>query len=153
MPIRPTRSHAAAALVGAMLVLGSPLARAADLDLEISGVTATSADKPSQVQVAAYASAEGWLKKSVATARVATTEARDGVIKLRLKGLPEGPVAIAIYQDLNGNGKLDSSVIGIPIEPYAFSRQAQGNFGPPTFDQAALPAGTTRHAIRLPSQP
>ncbi|WP_431256656.1 DUF2141 domain-containing protein [Roseateles chitinivorans] len=93
------------------------------------------------------------MKKPVATAKTASTEARDGVIKVRLKGLPEGPVGIAIYQDLNGNGKLDSSVIGIPIEPYAFSRQAQGSFGPPTFDQAALPAGTTRHAIRLPAQP
>ena len=153
MPIRPSRSAVALALFGAALLLGTSLARAADLELEISGVTATSADKPSTVQVAAYASADVWLKKPTATARAASTEARDGVLKVRLKGLPEGPVAIAICQDLNGNGKLDSSVIGIPVEPYAFSRQAQGNFGPPTFDQAVLPAGTTRHAIRLPAQP
>jgi len=152
MPIRPTRLSAAVAFIGAALLLAASQAHAADLELEISGVTATGADKPSQVQVAAYSSADIWLKKPTATARAASTEARDGVLKVRLKGLPDGPVAIAIYQDLNGNGKLDMSVIHIPVEPYAFSRQAQGNFGPPTFEQAALPAGTTRHAIRLPEQ-
>jgi uncharacterized protein (DUF2141 family) len=38
--------------------------------------------------------------------------------------------------DENANGKMDSNVIGIPIEPYAFSNDASGNFGPPTFEQA-----------------
>lgn len=162
MTTRPSRKFsfplaAATALTGVALLLGAPMARAADLEVEVSGVTAVSADKASdkagQVLVAVYVGADVWLRKPTAVGRAALSELKDGAVKLRLSGLPDGPVAISVFQDLNGNGKLDSNMMGMPTEPYAFSRQAQGNFGPPSFDQAALPAGTTRHAIRLPAQP
>lgn len=170
MTIRPFRKFslplaAATALTGVALLLGAPMARAADLEVEVSGVTAVSAeklaeknadkasDKSGQVLVAVYVGADVWLRKPTAVGRASLSELKDGVVKLRLSGLPDGPVAISVFQDLNGNGKLDSNMMGMPTEPYAFSRQAQGNFGPPSFDQAALPAGTTRHAIRLPAQP
>lgn len=166
MTIRPFRKFslplaAATALTGVALMLGAPTARAANLEVEISGVTAVSADKNAdksadkagQVLVAVYVGADVWLRKPTAVGRAALSELKDGVVKVGLTGLPDGPLAISVFQDLNGNGKLDSNMMGMPTEPYAFSRQAQGNFGPPSFDQAALPAGTTRHAIRLPAQP
>lgn len=162
MTIRPFRKFslplaAATALTGVALLLGAPMARAADLEVEVSGVTAVSADKSAdkagQVLVAVYVGTDVWLRKPTAVGRAALSELKDGVVKVGLTGLPDGPLAISVFQDLNGNGKLDSNMMGMPTEPYAFSRQAQGNFGPPSFDQAALPAGTTRHAIRLPAQP
>lgn len=38
--------------------------------------------------------------------------------------LPPGDYAAAVIHDLNGNGKLDRSVFGIPREPYGFSNGA-----------------------------
>jgi uncharacterized protein (DUF2141 family) len=35
--------------------------------------------------------------------------------------LPVGRYAVAVYHDLNDNGKLDKNVLGIPKEPYGFS--------------------------------
>jgi uncharacterized protein (DUF2141 family) len=46
--------------------------------------------------------------------------------------LPTGGYVISMYQDSNGNGKLDSNFLGIPREPYGFSnyngKSAPGNF-------------------------
>ncbi|MDZ7842917.1 MAG: DUF2141 domain-containing protein [Gammaproteobacteria bacterium] len=52
--------------------------------------------------------------------------------------VPDGRYAIAVYQDLNGNGRLDSNLVGIPTEPVGFSRNARGSMGPPKFDDAAV---------------
>ncbi len=139
----------ALALIGGMTAGG---VQAAELSLEISGL-ATDGGPQAQVMVAVFADAQDWLKKPVAVRRVAAQDAVDGRLTLRLSDLPEGPVAISVFQDLNGNGRLDTNPVGMPLEPFAFSRQAQGNFGPPRFEQAVLDAGTTRHAIQLPAMP
>jgi len=51
--------------------------------------------------------------------------------------------AIAFFQDENGNGKLDTNLLGIPTEGFGFSKDAMGKLGPPTFAAAVLsiPAG------------
>ena len=50
------------------------------------------------------------------------------------KGLGSGIYAVSIYHDENDNGKLDANFMGIPSEPYAFSNNAKGMFGPPSFE-------------------
>lgn len=43
--------------------------------------------------------------------------------------------------DENGNGKLDSNWLGIPSEPVGASNDARGQFGPPSFEDAAFELG------------
>ena len=50
--------------------------------------------------------------------------------------IPEGEYAVSIFQDLDGNGELDKNSLGIPGEPYGFSNDARGTFGPPKFRKA-----------------
>jgi uncharacterized protein (DUF2141 family) len=54
-----------------------------------------------------------------------------------------GKYAVAFFQDLNGNQKLDTNLFGVPTEGFGFSKDAMGKLGPPTFEAAALdlPAG------------
>lgn len=52
-----------------------------------------------------------------------------------LAKLPD-EVAIAIFQDVNENGKLDKNSLGIPTERYGFSNNPKRGFGPPSFHQA-----------------
>ena len=52
--------------------------------------------------------------------------------------MPPGNYAVAIFQDVNKDGKLNKSGFGVPIEPYGFSNNARGNFGPPPFQKAAF---------------
>jgi uncharacterized protein (DUF2141 family) len=46
--------------------------------------------------------------------------------------LPAGEYVISMYQDINGNAKLDSNFLGIPREPFGFSnyngKSVPGNF-------------------------
>jgi uncharacterized protein (DUF2141 family) len=65
--------------------------------------------------------------------------ARDGETVVTIEGVPPGTWAVLAYQDENANGELDRNLIGIPSENYGFSRDARGRFGPPSFDDAAMP--------------
>jgi uncharacterized protein (DUF2141 family) len=45
---------------------------------------------------------------------------------------------IALYHDLNNNGKLDRNGLGIPKEPYAFSNNPAVKWQAPTFSEIAF---------------
>ncbi|MBX7124074.1 MAG: DUF2141 domain-containing protein [Cyclobacteriaceae bacterium] len=52
--------------------------------------------------------------------------------------LPFGEYAIAIFQDENGNGDLDTGMLGIPSEPFAFSNDFKPMFGGPDFTDCSF---------------
>lgn len=119
-------------------------APAADLTIRVDNV-----QKPGgQVMVALYDGAAGFLKHPL---RVASSPAGAGSATLVIKDLPPGDYGFAVYHDVNGNGKLDTNPMGVPIEPVAFSNDAQGRMGPPDFDAAkvALPAAGAVASVKL----
>jgi uncharacterized protein (DUF2141 family) len=61
--------------------------------------------------------------------------------ELSIPNIASGEYAVAVFADMNGNGKLDSNFIGMPKEPVAVSRDAKGRFGPPKFADAAFQVG------------
>ena len=73
--------------------------------------------------------------KPVVTADVAVTGT---VMKLTLNDIPPGRYAIESFQDINGNGKMDSNWLGLPQEPYGFSRDAKPFLSKPGFAVAAF---------------
>lgn len=52
--------------------------------------------------------------------------------------LKPGRYALALYHDLNGNDKLDKNLVGIPKEPYGFSKNFRPRFSAPTFEDCAF---------------
>lgn len=55
--------------------------------------------------------------------------------------LPVGELteaAVAVFQDLNGDGILNRGSFGIPQEPYGFSNNAAGQMGPPSYEAARV---------------
>lgn len=139
------RAPAALLLAALGLGLGSA-ARAADLEVEVQGLASTEG----QLLVAVFADAKGWLRKPVAVRSVAAASALDGRLTLQLSALPEGPLALSIIHDLNGNGRLDMNPVGMPVEPFGFSNNAGGGFGPPRFEDAVLSvASGSRVAVKL----
>lgn len=56
-------------------------------------------------------------------------------------GLPAGRYAVAAYQDSDGNGRLDTNLVGIPTEPYGFGMPGPAPRRAPSFDQIALTVG------------
>lgn len=52
--------------------------------------------------------------------------------------LPFGSYAVAVYHDVNNNGKMDKNGLGIPTEPYAFSNNVKVKWRAPKFREAAF---------------
>jgi uncharacterized protein (DUF2141 family) len=51
-------------------------------------------------------------------------------------GVKPGMVAISAYHDENDNKKFDRNWFGVPTEGYCTSRNANGHWGPPKFEDA-----------------
>ncbi len=71
--------------------------------------------------------------------------------ELLIPNLPAGEYAVSVFADINGNGRLDRNLIGMPSEPVGISRNAKGRFGPPKFADAAFTVGDglTTQSIRI----
>ena len=84
----------------------------------------------------------------VASADVA---AKDGETVITLKGLVPGVYAIETYQDVNSNDRMDKSWIGLPLEPYGFSRDARPILSKPDFNQVrfSIAAGANVQVLHL----
>ncbi len=63
--------------------------------------------------------------------------------------LPPGTYAMTVYEDLNGNHKLDHNLIGIPREPVGASNNPKGRFGPPRFSECAFSLGNSAQTIAI----
>jgi len=65
--------------------------------------------------------------------------------------LPRGTYAVAVVHDVDGNGKLNTNLLGMPREPYGFSNGARGTFGAPSFEDASfvLDQPETRVTVRV----
>jgi len=74
---------------------------------------------------------------------------QSGVVKLEIDDLPYGTYAISLYHDENNNGKMDANFMKIPKEPYGFSNNARGMFGPPKFKDAQFSFDNTDQEIRI----
>jgi uncharacterized protein (DUF2141 family) len=68
-----------------------------------------------------------------------------------LRGIRPGAYAIETYQDVNGNDKMDTSWLGLPLEPYGFSRDASPFLGKPSFSRVkvTLHAGEQSQTLHL----
>ena len=127
----PSRRSRPLAMAIAGLLLSAPmLARAVDLTVEVVGA----AGAQGTIDAALYDSPATWMKTPLQGQRA--TAADRAVLVYR--GLAPGRYAVSLFQDANGNGRLDTNIAGVPTERYGFSRDARGLMGPPAFDDAAL---------------
>lgn len=130
--------------LAAALLLAPLAASAADLRVTVSDGPATTAT----LYVALFDSPEGFAADKSVAAQIAPL--RNGSAQVVFLGLPAGRYVLKLFADENGNAKIDTNMMGLPTERYGFSNDARGNFGPPTFDAAALRIDAdTATAVRL----
>lgn len=60
-----------------------------------------------------------------------------------------GEIAIAIYQDLNSNGKFDKNIIGMPTEGYAFSNNFRPKIKAPDYDDCKFDYNSTTPPLKI----
>jgi uncharacterized protein (DUF2141 family) len=128
--------------IAAAMLATTGMAQAADLTVDVAGL----ANARGTVMVAVFDSAGHFLKQPLRTAAVA---AQPGQVQLLINDLAPGDYAVSLFQDENGNGKLDKNLVGMPIEPYGFSNDAAGSNGPPGFEQARVQVGATGNTVTV----
>ena len=50
--------------------------------------------------------------------------------------VPAGTYAVSVFHDENGNGKLDTNIVGAPTEGYGVTNNITYPSGPPKFDES-----------------
>lgn len=138
-----TRSKSVVLLM--LLVSLTFSARAGDLVVVVENIKSDQGN----VRAAVFNNAKDFPKTYTAGQFIA---AKSGTVSFIFKDLPTGQYAVSAIHDMNANGKLDTNFVGKPVEPYGFSREARGTFGPPAFEDAAIqldaPVNTITIAVK-----
>jgi uncharacterized protein (DUF2141 family) len=121
------------------LLMATPGTYAADLTVVVQNIQKDTGS----VMMGLFSTPESFPKNVTKGMTVAAAE-RDatGRVTLVLRDLAPGQYAVSAFHDVDGNGRLNSNLMGMPTEPYGFSNDAQAQFAPPAFSAAAftLPA-------------
>ena len=133
-----------AALATLTILCWGGAAPAAELALALEGIRSDSG----RVMIAVFDRADAFRARTdaIATVRI---RARRGRLMLSLGGLPPARYAVSVFHDENGDGALDTNLLGIPTEGYGFSNRARGTMGPPSFAEAAVHLGEDRRAVSV----
>ena len=110
------------------LLAGAAAAEAADIRLRVVGLK----EARGNVQAALFLTGDDF-KSGDAYAQSEVLAKRGGV-EVVFTGVAPGRYGLSVFHDINANEKLDTSFVGIPKEPYGFSNNVRGRFGPPLFD-------------------
>ena len=129
------------------LLIGPSVAQAGDIRLNVKGIE----KQEGTIRAALFKSESDY--KSDDREAEESTPAKTGGVSLIFKNVPPGRYSISCFQDVNDNGKIDLSFIGIPKEPYGFSNNVMGKFGPPSFDQMAFEVSDSDREVDIELRP
>jgi uncharacterized protein (DUF2141 family) len=124
-------------------ILATSATQAAELVVKVNDVRT----QKGQLRLAVFNSANAWDGKAEAVASQAL-DATATEVDFHFPGLAAGRYAVSVMHDENGNGKLDSNFMGIPLEGYGFSNDPQV-MRKATFDEAAFAVGADDTTIEL----
>jgi len=118
----PTR-FARAALTKLLLCAALPAFAQTCATVQVDNVRA----KTGHLMVAAFASADSFNKTPLVALRLPAGETTK--MSFQLCGLSGNEVALTLFQDLDGDGKMARNLVGMPTEPWG-SSGTPGAFGP-----------------------
>ncbi len=135
----------------ALMCVGALPVHAANLLLTIDGIRSN----VGEILIGVYDTADGFKSAIDSSAtksalrpeawRIvgAALRAQTGAQSIIFADLPPGRYAVIAFHDANDNGLLDANVLGVPVEGYGFSNNAQGFLSAPSFDAAAVDIGSS----------
>ncbi|HMQ50026.1 MAG TPA: DUF2141 domain-containing protein [Saprospiraceae bacterium] len=88
------------------------------------------------IWVAFYDQPDTFLKDEGIVNQVVQRVSATPVQTIEIDGVTPGIYAIAVFHDLNDNKVLDKNALGVPTEPYAFSRDCRQKLRAPRFEEA-----------------
>jgi len=89
-----------------------------------------------QVMVSLFAGSSGFPDDVARSQITVTPPVHNGRVEVTLPDIPYGVYAISVLHDENSDGKMATSLLGIPREGFGFSGNPQYRSGQPDFDEA-----------------
>ena len=122
-----------------MLVSGPRIADGQETEVnEIRWViTGIDTSEGGSIRCALYKNERTWLEPARKFRR-SSARANRRQAACVFRDLPPGTYAMAALHDADGDREMDKSLIGIPQEGYAISRNEHDRMSAPDFDQAAI---------------
>ena len=143
----PRRARLASAPRGAtlaLLLVGTALAGdTATLRVDVVGAES----REGVVRLTLFDSEAGFLREPYREANVAI--GADGTASAVFDALPFGDYALSAVHDANGNGRLDTNLMRIPTERYAFSNGARSRFGPADYADARFEIDRAEQSLSI----
>ncbi len=115
------------------LITSSVFAQTGTIDLKVTGIEVEEGGK---VKIGLFNS-EGYLNFGEELVGI-NVAIKEPTITHVLSEIPVGTYVLAVYQDQDDNDKLDKNFFGAPSEPYGFSQNEYGMFGPPDFENVSF---------------
>lgn len=107
---------------------------AQDLMLRINGIK----QGKGNILIAVFNGADGFPNETAKAVELLRAVPVNGKAELVIKSLPAGRYAVSLFQDTNGDGKLNTNIMGIPKEGYGVSNNAFNTFSAPDFKDASF---------------
>ena len=114
-----------------LFISGNLIAQTGTIELTVSGINLK---KGKNIKIAIYDKV-GFLKEINIQKTILSIEKE---IIIKLDDIEVGKYAIAVFQDENSDGKMNTNFMGKPKELSGFSNDAKGDFGPPEFNDASF---------------
>lgn len=125
-------------IITTILFLGISLGNLLAQELETIDLTLTfniTKYNEGVIYVALYNSEESFMNKAYMSLG---TDVKDNIAEVKFENIKKGTYSFSFYHDVNSNKKLDTNFLGIPKEPYGFSNNQAGRFGPPSFKESNI---------------
>ena len=129
-------NHILVLLMGAAMAVFGATPDLTDESDKLRLVLKTNVQIKGNLVIVLYTNAEDFLteKGTVLKAQAVAEEA----LTFETESIDKGTYALVVFEDLNNNGLLDQNKLGIPQEPFGFSKAKLGIFGPPSFNKASF---------------
>ena len=99
------------------------------------------------VRMALYGGEKNFLKSPIDKKEVKVS---GNSVTVVFENLKLDDYGISVFHDVDDNKKLDKGFMGVPNEPYGFSNNARGQFGPPAFEKAKISvSANTKASIKV----
>ena len=138
-----TRTSALIAALTACTI-ATPLASASDLTVTVDGI----AKQQGSIMLGLF---DETTYKGDGAVDGANLTVEGASVSVTFEGLEPGEYAVRLYHDVNDDGEMNTNPFGMPTEPYAFSNDAKGRFGPAKWEDAkfSVDADGTVHKITM----
>tara|TARA_R110000868_G_scaffold274251_1_gene533476 strand:+ start:266 stop:697 length:432 start_codon:yes stop_codon:yes gene_type:complete len=104
------------------------------LSIKVEGIT----EIRGNLGILLFNSEDGYPETGTKALRSYTIKVESESMIIELGEFPAGEYAVTLMQDKNMNGIMDKNMIGIPKEPFGFTKLQEIPFGAPSFDETSI---------------